>query len=164
MKNLRWENVDLFEAIVTIQRTKNVTSRRVIPLNKPARSAFARMLEKSKTLGFDKPEHYIWPACRWGRIDPTKPIKKWDSAWRSLRTTAKLPGLRFHDLRHTIVTELVEMGVPDHVIESITGHLSRRMIEHYSHVRIDAKRKALEDLDAWREEAAVRKAREARIH
>ncbi|MCZ6752857.1 MAG: tyrosine-type recombinase/integrase, partial [Acidobacteria bacterium] len=164
VKNLRWENVDLFEAIVTIQRSKNVTSRRVIPLNKPARSAFARMLERAKTLGFDQPEHYIWPACRWGRIDPTKPIKKWDSAWRSLRTTAKLPGLRFHDLRHTIVTELVEMGVPDHVIESITGHLSRRMIEHYSHVRIDAKRKALEDLDAWREEAAARKAGAARIH
>ena len=24
------------------------------------------------------------------------------------------------------------MGVADHVLESITGHLSRRMLEHYS--------------------------------
>jgi len=30
------------------------------------------------------------------------------------------------------------MGVADHALESITGHLSRRMLEHYSHIRIDA--------------------------
>jgi hypothetical protein len=39
------------------------------------------------------------------------------------------------------------MGVADHVLESISGHLSRRMLEHYSHIRIDAKRQALNALD-----------------
>jgi hypothetical protein len=38
----------------------------------------------------------------------------------------------------------------DHVLESISGHLSRRMLEHYSHIRIDAKRQALDALDAAR--------------
>jgi hypothetical protein len=52
--------------------------------------------------------------------------------------------LRFHDLRHTIITELAEAGVPDHVMESISGYMSRRMLEHYSHVRIEAKRQALD--------------------
>jgi len=42
------------------------------------------------------------------------------------------------------------MGVADHVLESISGHLSRRMLEHYSHIRIDAKRQALDALDAQR--------------
>jgi hypothetical protein len=42
------------------------------------------------------------------------------------------------------------MGVADHVLESISGHLSRRMLKHYSHIRIDAKRQALEALDAQR--------------
>ncbi len=47
------------------------------------------------------------------------------------------------------------MGVADHVLESISGHLSRRMLEHYSHIRIDAKRQALDALDvARRGEAA----------
>ena len=59
-------------------------------------------------------------------------------------------GLRFHDLRHTVITELAEMGVADHVLESISGHLSRRMLEHYSHIRIDAKRQALDALDVQR--------------
>jgi hypothetical protein len=38
----------------------------------------------------------------------------------------------------------------DHVLESISGHLSRRMLEHYSHIRIDAKRQALDGLDDLR--------------
>ena len=42
--------------------------------------------------------------------------------------------------------------MPDHVIVSITGHLSRRMLEHYSHVHLEAKRQALEALDAPRAE------------
>ena len=57
-----------------------------------------------------------------------------DTAWRALRDGASLHGLRFHDLRHTVITELAEMGVADHVLESISGHLSRRMLEHYCDV------------------------------
>ena len=79
---------------------------------------------------------------------------KWDTAWRALRDAAGLHGLRFHDLRHTVITELAEMGVADHVLESISGHLSRRMLEHYSHIRIDAKRQALDALDAARRATA----------
>ena len=57
-------------------------------------------------------------------------------------------------LRHTVITELAEMGEADHVLESISGHLSRRMLEHYSHIRIDAKRQALDALDAARRSTA----------
>src|SRR5258708_12754163 len=85
-----------------------------------------------------------------GRFDATKPMLKWDTAWRALRDAAGLQRLRFHDLRHTAITELAEMGVADHVLESITGHLSRRMLERYSHIRIDAKRQALDALDVQR--------------
>ena len=105
------------------------------------------MFERADLLGHTEPEHYLWPACQWGRFDATKPMLKWDTAWRALRDEAGLHGLRFHDLRHTVITELAEMGVADHVLESISGHLSRRMLEHYSHIRIDAKRQALDALD-----------------
>jgi hypothetical protein len=39
-----------------------------------------------------------------------------------------------------IGSRLLEAGEPDHVVESITGHLSRRMLEHYSHIRLNAKK------------------------
>ena len=154
VKHLRWWDVDLFKATVSINRSKNQSSHRLIPLNQAALKALSRMSDRAKLLGFTEPEHYVWPACQWNRFDPTKPIKKWDTAWRNLCKTAGLTGLRFHDLRHTIITELAEMGVPDHVLESITGHLSRRMLEHYSHIRLQAKRNALEALDLRRKKAS----------
>jgi hypothetical protein len=53
----------------------------------------------------------------------------------------------FHDLRHPVVTRLLEAGEPDHVVESITEHLWRRMLEPYSHIRLNAKKSALDRLD-----------------
>src|SRR5262245_62829120 len=108
------------------------------------------MFERADLLGHTESEHYLWPACRWGGFDATNPMLHWDTAWRALRDAAGLQGLRFHDLRHTVITELAEMGIADHVLESISGHLSRRMLEHYSHIRIDAKRQALDALDEAR--------------
>ena len=55
-------------------------------------------------------------------------------------------GFRFHDLRHQAITELSEGGASDQTIMSIAGHVSRKMLEHYSHVRLAAKRQALEAL------------------
>ena len=83
-----------------------------------------------------------------GLINPNQRAKKWDTAWRKHREKAKLPGLRFHDLRHTIITEFGKMSVPDHAMESISGHLFRRMLEHYFHIRLDAKRRDLGELGA----------------
>ena len=55
-------------------------------------------------------------------------------------------GLRFHDLRHHAITELAEFQASDRTIMSIAGHVSQQMLAHYSHVRIEAKRKALDAL------------------
>jgi Phage integrase family len=150
VKHLRRCDVDLVRKLLFVRRRKNESSHRAIPLNASAFNALARMFERADALGHTEPEHYLWPACQWGRFDATKPMLKWDTVWRALCDAAGLQGLRFHDLRHTAITELAEMGVADHVLESITGHLSRRMLEHYSHIRIDAKRQALDALDVQR--------------
>jgi hypothetical protein len=55
------------------------------------------------------------------------------------------------------ILETRQPASPDNtrpVLESISGHLSRRMMEHYSHIRIDAKRQALDALDAARRSTA----------
>jgi integrase len=108
------------------------------------------MIERADELGHTKPEHYLWCGSQHHKIDPTVPAAQWNTAWRALRDAAGLRGLRFHDLRHTVVTRLLEAGEPDHVVESITGHLSRRMLEHYSHIRLAAKRAALDRLQTPR--------------
>jgi integrase len=65
----------------------------------------------------------------------------------SLTEAAGLSGLRFHDLRHTFITMMVERGVPLGVIQSMVGHISARMLRHYTHVSSGAARKAVEALD-----------------
>jgi hypothetical protein len=53
--------------------------------------------------------------------------------------------LRFHDLRHHAITELAESEASDQTIMAIAGHVSPKMLAH-SHVRLEAKRKALDAL------------------
>ena len=58
--------------------------------------------------------------------------------------------------RHILVTELAESGAGDEVIMSIAGHVSRAMLSRYSHVRMEAKRRALNEIAA-RQRAADEK-------
>lgn len=148
VKHVRRKDFDREKRVIHVRTSKNETSKRVIPLNDSAFKAVERMWTRANVLGHAEPEHYLWCASQHHNLDPTKPARKWDTAWRALREAAGLPGLRFHDLRHTVVTRLLEAGEPDHVVESITGHLSRRMLEHYSHIRLKAKKDALDRLDA----------------
>jgi hypothetical protein len=50
-------------------------------------------------------------------------------------------------------------GEPDHVVESITGHLSRRMLEHYSHNRLKAKKAALDRLNESTKGTSIKSAK-----
>ncbi len=65
-------------------------------------------------------------------------------AWR--RASAPFLGLRFHDLRHQAITELAEHGASDATVMALAGHMSRAMMEHYSHIRMQAKRTAVDGL------------------
>jgi hypothetical protein len=62
------------------------------------------------------------------------------------KAAAPFAGLRFHDMRHLSITKLAESGASDQTIMSIAGHLDRAMLEHYSHIRAAAKRKAVESI------------------
>jgi hypothetical protein len=73
-------------------------------------------------------------------------MTSWRTAWRRLTEEAGLRGFRFHDLRHHAITELAESSTSEQIIVSIAGHVSARMLAHYSHVRLNAKRTALEGL------------------
>jgi integrase len=171
IKGLRIGAVDLMDRTLKIRRrsTKTDAGCRVIPLNETATWALARLMERAAKLGSTKPEHYLLPAAcfRYTKIgqdvagsgyDPAKPRKTWRSAWISLTKAAGLPGLRFHDLRHHCITRLAEAGVPDQTLMAIAGHVSKEMLEHYSHIRMQAKRQAVAAIDAHRPAAHVKEA------
>ncbi len=65
------------------------------------------------------------------------------TVWCNIKKKAGIIG-RWHDTRHTLVTELSESGAGDQTIMDIAGHVSRQMLARYSHIRMEAKRKAPE--------------------
>ena len=65
----------------------------------------------------------------------------------NVRKKANVTG-RWHDNRHTLITDLAESGTGDETIRDIAGHVSKQMLKHYSHIRMAAKRQALESIVA----------------
>jgi len=148
---LRWRQIDLIARTLTVGRTKTEGgSGRVIPLNSVAYAAAVRWASRFPEA---KAEDYVFPGCEDARldcqkpntskIDLSRPIKSWRTAWRRAIKDAGL-NIRFHDLRHTCITKLAEGQASEQTPMSIAGHLSRKMLEHYSHIRMAAKRTALE--------------------
>jgi integrase len=125
-----------------------------------------------------QPQWHVFPRCEgFANPDPTRPMRGWRTAWRRLTeavecpkfgqlqqpaplcrnqkcnadlhaTKSPLSGLRFHDLRHTSITMISESQASDSTLLAIAGHVSRKMLEHYSHIRMAAKRIALDALCA----------------
>jgi integrase len=164
IRGLQWRDVDLMERTLTVRRSKTEAGERVLPLNADAWTVILELRERSKLLfGVEpnsswylfprgegqgpiaKPKNRPGPAVS-VKPDPTKPMRTWRTAWRNLTKEAGLHGLRFHDLRHRAITELAESSASDQTIMAIAGHVSQKMLAHYSHVRLEAKRQALDAL------------------
>jgi integrase len=146
IKNLRWRDVDLLTRVLSVRRSKTEAGERTIPINDAAFGAIRELRERAQSFNGTEPEHFLFPACEHERIDPTRPMKSWRSAWRQITKAAGIPGLMFHDLRHHAITELAESQASDQTIMSVAGHVSQRMLARYSHVRMEAKRQALDAL------------------
>ena len=151
IRTLCWRQLDLMARTLAVGRTKTEGgSGRVIPLNSVAYAAVVRWASRFPQA---KPEDYVFPACEDSRIDTanpdeskidaSRPMKGWRTAWRRALKHAGL-NIRFHDLRHTCITKLAEGQASEQTLMSIAGHLSRKMLEHYSHIRMEAKRAALD--------------------
>jgi integrase len=78
--------------------------------------------------------------------DTGKPLGTWKKSWASSQKAASVKA-RIHDLRHHANTLMVESGTPISTLKAITGHMTSEMVEHYSHIRDEAKRKAVDALD-----------------
>jgi len=148
IRHLRLGDLDIDNRLIWIRRGKTAFRQRNVPLNDDAAAAAKLLLERAKLLGATDAEHFLLPfrsGTRGATWDPSQPVKGWRSAWRSLTRVAGLSGKRFYDLRHHAITELDEHNISSRTIKAIAGHsLSSRLIEHYSHPRLEARRRAVE--------------------
>lgn len=159
MRLLLWNQIDFTNAAVRVGRSKTATGAgRAVHLNGralPALRAWAREFPKRKG------SHFVFPSEKVGiaghdeivsvfDTDPSKPITSWKVSWTTARTAANV-SCRFHDLRHTAVTRLLEAGQPFAVVAEIMGwspSTSVRMAKRYGHIGDSVRRQAMAALEA----------------
>jgi integrase len=145
--NLTWAQVDLEERIITVGRAKTASrTGRQIPINNELLDVI-RQYRNWYTGQFGAIElgWYVFPFGTPAPKDPTRPVTTVKTVWNNLRQAAGVT-CRVHDLRHTALTKMAENGTPEHTMLAIAGHMSRSMLERYSHIRMAAKREAVESI------------------
>ena len=161
LRLLRWNQIDFVNRALRVGKSKtDHGAGRPVPLN---RRALATMRRWAKQFPDRKPTDYVFPSEQVGfsgddeipevfDTDPTKPISTWKTAWTTARTAADVR-CRFHDLRHTVVTRLLEAGQPFAVVADIMGWspaTAMRMMKRYGHIGNPARRQAMAALDRHR--------------
>jgi integrase len=162
LREIRWEQIDLVnKKALTVGKSKTAAGTgRVIPLNETALAALvAHAAWFTRRFGACRSEWFVFAYGKPLSTDPTRPITSFETAWTKVREKAGVKG-RWHDNRHTLVTELAESGAGDEVIMSIAGHVSRAMLSRYSHVRMEAKRRALDEIAARQRSADEKRKQE----
>ena len=129
MRLLKWQQVDLTSGEVTVGKSKTrCSSGLVVPLNQ---KAFEAMKSWAGQFPLRHPEDAVFPSERYGgpgngfdacvyKTDPQRPIGSFKKAWQAAKKIAGVK-CRFHDLRHTGCTRMLEAGAPFSVVASITG-------------------------------------------
>jgi integrase len=136
----------LREAYLAVGRSTTETGEgRTIPLNSVLYEALSAYSEwYTQRFGEIRPEWYVFPFRKPSPNDPTRPVPTLKTAGRTC--ARRLTSLRWHDKRHTLVTALAESGASDQTIMDIAGHISKQMLKHYSPIRMEARRTALESI------------------
>ena len=134
-----WEDVDLDRGVLFVTRSKTAEGdAREIPLTKRLISLLG---EKRKQL--ERPTGNVFTFQ--GRA-----IGDLKRSWETAQRDAKLPlRYRFHDLRHTFATRLMEAGVVQDIRMALMGHEPRTVHWGYTHVELPAKRQAVRKLEEW---------------
>lgn len=74
-------------------------------------------------------------------------MKEWKTAWYQACSKAGVR-YRWHDLRHTFISRLAENPqVSEQTIRELAGHVSKEMLQRYSHIRTGAKVEAIRALE-----------------
>jgi integrase len=151
--------VDFAAREITVGKSKTDSGTgRVIPLNT---RAYAVLEFWASNFPARQPTEYVFPSERYGaagdnfkacayHTDPSKPIGRWKEAWEAAKIRAKVQ-CRFHDLRHTGCTRMLEAGVPFPVLAMLMGWspaTTVRMAKRYGHIGHKALRTAVEAISA----------------
>jgi integrase len=182
IRTLQWGCVDFENRCLKWGKDKTASGTgRIVPLSQRAVAALSFW---STYFPERKPEHYVFPAERYGaggdefspkayHVTPEKPIGSIKEAWEAGRVRAakilagdveteqdgeesageKVKPLpcRFHDLRHTAVSRMLNAGVPIAKVAKIVGWSASTMVlmaKRYGHFSLNELRSAVESISS----------------
>jgi integrase len=138
MLSLRWADVDLEAGLIFARSATTKTRKaRTVGITPRLRAELERMRELAGN-------------------DPEKLIFNQKDMKRSFATARNLSGikdLRWHDLRHTATTRMVEGGLAPMIVMKLTGHSQMGTFARYVNANDEAATKGAEVLDAYRQNA-----------
>jgi integrase len=160
---LRWQDVDLAAHMLQVRHTllrlrdglqltepKTARSRRRVALG--ASAVDSLRLHRSRQAAARLRLGQVWEDNDLVFANEIgKPVEAGNLLRRSfwpLLAKAELPRIRFHDLRHTAATLLLQQGVHPKVVSELLGHSSIGLtLDTYSHVLPDMQQQAVAAMD-----------------
>jgi integrase len=119
---LQWQDVDFYRGILVVMKSKN-HERRTIPLN----NMVFTLLSEKKAAGSRDGRVFVT-----GRGNPLQ-VRYLARTFTKARNRAGLVDFRFHDLRHTFASRLVQRGIDLYKVQRLLGHKTGVMTQRYAH-------------------------------
>ena len=131
--SLKWSQVDFRQGFIDVLKSKSGKERKI-----PISSKLDKVLRTLYAVS-DSDYVFINPVTSLPYVD----IKK---SFNSLINRAGIVNFRFHDLRHTVATRMVESGIDLVVVKEILGHSKIETTMRYAHPVPERKKLAVECL------------------
>ncbi len=132
--NLEWTQIDLQRKVAWIHPEDTKGGKAIgVALNETACRVLRMQIGKHRQYVFVHTE-------AWHRADgsPTEKVRKMrvddNTAWNTGLRRAGITNFRFHDLRHTWASWLVQAGVPLTALQEMGGWESIEMVQRYAHL------------------------------
>lgn len=133
--NLKWSQVDLRNGYIDILKSKSGKERK-IPIADKLKNELQNMGKNGEEYVFTNPD----------TLKPYTDIKK---SFASLMKMSEITNFRFHDIRHTVATRLVESGTDLLIVQEILGHAKIETTMRYAHPVPERKLTAINKLNSY---------------
>lgn len=132
--NLEWQQIDMQRRVAWVNPEDSKSNRAIgVALNDTACRVLRDQIGNHHKFVFvhtkagRRPDGSVTPAVRKMRVDDGR-------AWKSACKRAGIEDFRFHDLRHTWASWLIQSGVPLSVLQEMGGWESIEMVRRYAHL------------------------------
>ena len=135
--SLKWQEVDLNRGVITLEHTKN-GERLGLPMNDTVKTLLME-LNKVRHISSD----YVFADKAGNRLSATTV----QHAFHRTCKKADIQNFRFHDLRHTFASWLVQKGVSLYEVQRLLGHKTIAMTMRYAHLAPDNLKTAVNSIN-----------------